>query len=137
MINNIFGEHISLHPHSVPKEVHLGFAHNAQMGIVTPLSDGFNLYSGEFIAAQNKDNPGVLILSKSAGAAEVLSGAMIEVDPLRPVQIAHAIERARNMSLEQRQEMHGRGMEIIGKRSSSDWQISIVHATLESAKPRI
>ena len=48
-----------------------------RVGLVTPLRDGMNLVAKEYIAAQNPDDPGVLILSRFAGAAERLDGALI------------------------------------------------------------
>lgn len=49
----------------------------ARVGLVTPLRDGMNLVAKEFVAAQNPDDPGVLVLSRFAGAARELSGAVI------------------------------------------------------------
>ena len=55
----------------------------ASVGLVTPLRDGMNLVAKEFVMAQEEDDPGVLILSEFAGAAEQLTGAMI-VNPHDP-----------------------------------------------------
>src|SRR5216683_6917961 len=46
-----------------------GLYRGARAGLVTPLRDGMNLVAKEDIAAQNPDDPGVLILSRFAGAA--------------------------------------------------------------------
>ena len=51
-----------------------GLHARAQVGIVTPLRDGMNLVAKEFVAAQDPDDPGVLILSTLAGAARELIG---------------------------------------------------------------
>ncbi len=41
----------------------------SRIGLVTPLRDGMNLVAKEFVAAQDPADPGVLILSRFAGAA--------------------------------------------------------------------
>ncbi|MCA3844951.1 MAG: trehalose-6-phosphate synthase, partial [Burkholderia sp.] len=41
----------------------------ARVGFVTPLRDGMNLVAKEYVSAQNPDDPGVLVLSRFAGAA--------------------------------------------------------------------
>jgi trehalose 6-phosphate synthase len=65
----------------------------ARVGLVTPLRDGMNLVAKEFVAAQDPDDPGVLILSKFAGAARQLKDAIL-VNPNSPEEIAEAIKQA-------------------------------------------
>ena len=54
----------------------------ARVGLVTPLRDGMNLVAKEYVAAQAPDDPGVLVLSQYAGAAQELKAALI-VNPYR------------------------------------------------------
>ncbi len=54
-----------------------GFYRTAQVGVVTPLHDGMNLVAKEYVAAQNPIDPGVLVLSKFAGAANELETALL------------------------------------------------------------
>src|SRR4051794_12532485 len=54
-----------------------GLYRTAQVGVVTPLQDGMNLVAKEYVAAQNPENPGVLVLSKFAGAANELDTALV------------------------------------------------------------
>jgi trehalose 6-phosphate synthase len=77
----------------------------ARIGLVTPLRDGMNLVAKEFVAAQDPADPGVLILSRFAGAAEELSDALL-VNPYDPDEIAEAMNIALGMPLEERQERH-------------------------------
>ncbi|MGU7800887.1 trehalose-6-phosphate synthase, partial [Escherichia coli] len=49
----------------------------SDVGLVTPLRDGMNLVAKEFVAAQDPENPGVLVLSQFAGAANELTSALI------------------------------------------------------------
>ena len=54
-----------------------GFYRAARIGLVTPLRDGMNLVAKEYVAAQDPDDPGVLVLSRFAGAARELGEALI------------------------------------------------------------
>jgi trehalose 6-phosphate synthase len=82
-----------------------GFYRSAHMAIVTPLRDGMNLVAKEYVAAQDPGDPGVLILSRFAGAAAEMTDALI-VNPFDADEIAEAMHRALTMSLEERQERH-------------------------------
>jgi trehalose 6-phosphate synthase len=73
----------------------------ARVGLVTPLRDGMNLVAKEYVAAQNPEDPGVLVLSRFAGAANQLKDALI-INPNSPEEIAEALKRALSMSLEER-----------------------------------
>jgi trehalose 6-phosphate synthase len=74
-----------------------------KIGLVTPLRDGMNLVAKEYIAAQDPEDPGVLILSRFAGAAQQLPEALL-VNPYSPDDIASMIQRALDMPLEERKE---------------------------------
>ncbi len=84
-----------------PREQLAGIYRAARVGLVTPLRDGMNLVAKEYVAAQHPDDPGVLILSRFAGAAEQLTDALL-VNPHSPEEIADAIARALAMPLEER-----------------------------------
>ena len=73
-----------------------GIYRAARVGLVTPLRDGMNLVAKEYVAAQDPDDPGVLILSRFAGAAEQMTEAMI-VNPYSPEELADAIGLALEM----------------------------------------
>ena len=84
-----------------PREEIAGLYRLARVCLVTPLQDGMNLVAKEFIAAQDPDDPGVLILSQFAGAAEQMSEALI-VNPHDAKDIARAVHDALKMSLDER-----------------------------------
>ena len=88
-----------------PREELAGLFRYAKVGLVTPLQDGMNLVAKEYIAAQDPEDPGVLVLSQFAGAAEQMSqggeGALI-VNPHDHQAIAHAVIRALRMPLDER-----------------------------------
>ena len=75
----------------------------ARVGLVTPLRDGMNLVAKEYVAAQSSADPGVLILSRFAGAADQLREALI-VNPFDADEVAEAIDRALTMDLAERKE---------------------------------
>ena len=74
----------------------------ARLGVVTPLRDGMNLVAKEYVAAQDPADPGVLILSRFAGAADELTDALI-VNPFDADEIAEAMHRGLSMPLAERQ----------------------------------
>ncbi len=90
---------------NVPREQLAALFRGSEVGLVTPLRDGMNLVAKEYVAAQDADNPGVLVLSRFAGAAEDLREALI-VNPYDIDDIAHALEQALTMPVEERRERH-------------------------------
>ena len=72
---------------------------------MTPLRDGMNLVAKEFVAAQDPDDPGVLVLSRFAGAAEQLNEALL-VNPYDLEGTAQTISRALAMPVGERRERH-------------------------------
>ncbi|MBY0134995.1 alpha,alpha-trehalose-phosphate synthase (UDP-forming) [Paracoccus yeei] len=77
----------------------------ARVGLVTPLRDGMNLVAKEYVAAQDPEDPGVLVLSQFAGAAAEMQSALI-VNPYDVEEVANAIARALTMSIAERRERH-------------------------------
>ena len=96
------------------------FYREADVGLVTPLRDGMNLVAMEYAAAQNPDSPGVLILSRCAGAAKHLPEALI-VNPFVPSSVADGIDRALSMSLEERRDRHRALLMRIRQHSVTSW----------------
>jgi trehalose 6-phosphate synthase len=86
-----------------------GFYRASKIGLVTPLRDGMNLVAKEYVAAQNPDDPGVLILSRFAGAAQQLDrdgkGALL-INPHSADDLAHKIHLALDMGLEERKQRY-------------------------------
>lgn len=87
--------------HAYPRAALAGLFKMARVGLVTPLRDGMNLVAKEYVAAQNPQDPGVLVLSRFAGAAQQLPQALI-VNPNDKFEVAEAIRRALDMPLEER-----------------------------------
>jgi len=74
----------------------------SRVGLVTPLRDGMNLVAKEYVASQDPNDPGVLVLSEFAGAADELKGALT-VNPYNIAETADAIRRALVMPHPERQ----------------------------------
>jgi trehalose 6-phosphate synthase/phosphatase len=86
---------------SFPIETLSALYNTAEVCLVTPMRDGMNLVSKEYIASRSNDN-GVLILSEMAGASKELNDALI-VNPNNIVQIMDTIVKALNMPAEEQQ----------------------------------
>lgn len=114
----------------VPRDTLAALFRGSRVGLVTPLRDGMNLVAKEYVAAQDEDDPGVLILSEFAGAAAELDAAVI-VNPYNIDEVAVALQRAINMPLEQRQERHGALLRRIKEYDISRWRQDFL-ATLET-----
>jgi len=83
------------------QETLFGFYRASRVALVTPLRDGMNLVAKEFVASQDPEDPGVLILSRFAGAARELDTALI-INPFDVDQIVDALDQALGMSVEER-----------------------------------
>jgi trehalose 6-phosphate synthase len=93
----------------------------AQVGLVTPLRDGMNLVAKEYVAAQDPDHPGVLVLSQFAGAARELDAALI-VNPYDQAGVAAALDRALAMPRGERCERHAAMLQVMRGNSLDAWR---------------
>ena len=108
-----------------------GLCRAAAVGLVTPLRDGMNLVAKEYVVAQDPDDPGVLVLSRFAGAAEQLKEALL-VNPYDSQGMADSIQQALQMPLAQRQDRHQKLMARIRKHDVHWWRNAFLQA-LETA----
>jgi trehalose 6-phosphate synthase len=99
----------------------------ARVGLVTPLRDGMNLVAKEYVAAQNPDDPGVLILSRFAGAARQLTEALL-VNPNSPEEIADALKRALAMEKPERVRRWSALFDNVQREDVTAWRDSFVSA---------
>jgi trehalose 6-phosphate synthase len=97
-----------------------GLYRAARVGLVTPLRDGMNLVAKEYVASQNPDDPGVLILSRFAGAAHECKAALL-VNPYDPDSVAAAIAQALSMPLAQRRERHDALFRVLSHNDIQHW----------------
>lgn len=108
-----------------------GLYRASRVALVTPLRDGMNLVAKEFLATQEPADPGVLVLSRFAGAAEQLREALL-VNPYDTEGTAEAIQRALTMPLGERVERHAALMARIRAQGVHWWSARFL-ATLEEA----
>jgi trehalose 6-phosphate synthase len=99
----------------------------ARVGLVTPLRDGMNLVAKEYVAAQNPDDPGVLILSRFAGAAMQMKQALI-VNPFSHEELAEALKRALTMDIGERKRRYEALFEGVKRDDVTAWRESFVSA---------
>jgi trehalose 6-phosphate synthase len=104
-----------------------GLYRAARVGVVTPLRDGMNLVAKEFVAAQNPDDPGVLILSRFAGAARQMREALL-VNPNSPEEVADALKRALAMGKPERIQRWQALFEGVQREDVAAWRDSFVAA---------
>jgi trehalose 6-phosphate synthase len=93
---------------------------SSRIALVTPLRDGMNLVAKEYVAAQDPEDPGVLILSRFAGAAEELEEALI-VNPYDIYTTAEVIRTALEMGLDERRARHQALMTVIKRADLAAW----------------
>jgi len=104
-----------------------GLYRAARVALVTPLRDGMNLVAKEYIASQDPADPGVLVLSRFAGAAEQLADALL-VNPYDTAGTAEAMQVALQMPLQERGNRHQRLMDVLRQRDIHWWQRSFLEA---------
>jgi trehalose 6-phosphate synthase len=97
-----------------------GLYRASRVALVTPLRDGMNLVAKEFLAAQDPQDPGVLVLSRFAGAAEQLRDALL-VNPYDLEGTASAIHLALQMPVEERRDRHQTLMRTIREQDVHWW----------------
>ena len=107
----------------------------ARVGLVTPLRDGMNLVAKEYVAAQDPDDPGVLILSRFAGAARQLTDAIL-VNPNSPEEIAEALKRAIGMEKPERIRRWEALFDNVTREDVTAWRDAFVGALSETTTRR-
>ena len=110
-----------------------GLYRAARVGLVTPLHDGMNLVAKEYVASQNPDDPGVLILSRFAGAAQECKDALL-VNPYDPDSVAAAIGQALSMALAERRQRYQSMFRVLAQNDIQHWAGSFL-AALERDVP--
>jgi trehalose 6-phosphate synthase len=110
-----------------------GFYRAAQIALITPLRDGMNLVAKEYVAAQDSEDPGVLILSRFAGAALQLTQALL-VNPYNREEISDAILQALEMPRDERVRRWRALNEVVRREDVLAWRQAFVTALERSAK---
>ena len=111
------------------RDVLAGIYRAAKIGLVTPLRDGMNLVAKEYVAAQDPEDPGVLILSRFAGAAAQLQDAVL-INPYSAEEISDAIVLALKMDKAERIHRWRRLMDSVETEDVVWWRERFVAALL-------
>jgi len=130
-INGRFGEldWVPIHyiHRSTPRRRLTAIYRSSRIAMVTPLRDGMNLVAKEYVAAQDPEDPGVLILSRFAGAVEELEQALI-VNPYDIPAMAEVIRVALEMGIAERRARHQALMTVVEKHDIAAWCQSFLTA---------
>ena len=105
----------------------------AHVGYVTPLRDGMNLVAKEYVAAQDPDDPGVLLLSRFAGAAVELRDAVL-TNPYHADGMARDLDRALRMEAGERRHRHAALSETVSRTTALTWATYFVTALEERSR---
>ena len=111
-----------------------GLYRAARVGLVTPLRDGMNLVAKEYVAAQDPEDPGVLVLSRFAGAADEFRAALL-VNPYDPESVGAAIARALAMPKDERKKRHAELYAALLRSDISRWGDQFLKTLAGAAKP--
>jgi trehalose 6-phosphate synthase len=106
---------------ALPRRTLAGLYRASRVGIVTPMRDGMNLVAMEYVAAQDPADPGVLVLSRFAGAAQYLREALV-VNPYDGEETAAAMHVAREMRIQERRRRHEALMRRLRAHDVASWR---------------
>lgn len=102
--------------------------------LVTPVDDGMNLVSKEFVvAASCSDDPGVLVLSQFAGSAIDLAAALL-VNPYDTDAVAAAIKQGLEMDGDERRERIRLMASLLEERNVYEWGLTFVRSAVTAAR---
>jgi len=118
------------------RSVLAGLYRSARAALVTPLRDGMNLVAKEYVAAQNPEDPGVLILSRFAGAAAELTSALL-VNPYDPETVAASIAHALSMPVNERRARYESLFHLISENDLKSWgELFLATLTKNADRPQ-
>ncbi|MFD1261814.1 alpha,alpha-trehalose-phosphate synthase (UDP-forming) [Entomomonas asaccharolytica] len=106
---------------AVSREKLLALLHRADVGLVTSFKDGMNLIAKEFVAAQDANNPGVLVLSKYAGVANEFAEGALLIDSYDIDNITKKLVLALKMPKQERKERHKLLYEKVLAKDAQHW----------------
>jgi trehalose 6-phosphate synthase len=112
-----------------------GFYRAARIGLVTPFRDGMNLVAKEYVAAQQPEDPGILVLSCFAGAVREMAEAIV-VNPYDLESMAEGIWQGLQMPLEERRERWAAMMATLRRNDINSWREGFLKALTAAGSGR-
>jgi trehalose 6-phosphate synthase len=91
-----------------------------------------NLVAKEYVAAQNPEDPGALVLSRFAGAANELVDAVL-VNPYDPDETAEALHQALTMPPDERSARWRRMDDAVRRNTAASWAHGFLRALAPTA----
>lgn len=114
-----------------PQDILARLCRESAVGLITPLRDGMNLVAKEYIAAQRPEDPGVLVLSRFAGAAEQLREALL-INPHDVNEMASTLDRALTMPRQERWARYNRLRQRVETYDVTNWRDSFMQTFASS-----
>ena len=115
------------------REVLMSLYRLASVGLVTPIRDGMNLVAKEYVASQDPEDPGMLVLSTLAGASSELSAAVL-VNPYDRNGVADGIQRAIEMPLKERRQRYREMIDILCANNVHAWCESFISVLTQAGR---
>lgn len=109
-----------IHNNQCSRAMIFALYNKARVAMFTPLSEGMSLGAKEFILAQNKEDPGVLLLSEFTGAAEMLTEALM-INPYDAHETSEALHSALTMPLHERKRRHSQLLNKVNRYDCHWW----------------
>lgn len=102
----------------------------ADLGVITPLRDGMNTTSMEFVIAQDRTKKSPLILSEFMGISNNMADAL-QINPWNLGEVAAAMHRGLSMSDEEKSERHAKLYKVVTTHTSATWAAMLAKMLLE------
>jgi trehalose 6-phosphate synthase len=119
----------------LPRRTLAGLYRASRVGLVTPMRDGMNLVAKEYVAAQDPEDPGVLVLSRFAGAAQQMKDALL-VNPYDSSEMADALLTAHRMTIEERRNRHAPMLHQLLQEDVDHWRESFLERLKATPRSR-
>ena len=137
IVAHINGEYGSLdfipvhHYHqTIKKDEFYALLSIADLALITPLRDGMNTTSMEFVIAQERTKKSPLVLSEFMGISNNMSEAL-QINPWSLGDVAAAIHRGLTMSPEEKAQRHDKMYKVVNIHTSHTWAAILVEMLLK------
>ncbi|TFY57743.1 hypothetical protein EVJ58_g6839, partial [Rhodofomes roseus] len=137
IVAHINGEYGSLdfipvhHYHqTIKKDEFYALLSVADLGVITPLRDGMNTTSMEFVLAQGRTKKSPLVLSEFMGISSNMADAL-QVNPWNLVEVAAAMHRGLTMADDEKARRHATLYDTARTHTSHTWAATLAKLLLQ------